>query len=160
MWQKRINAQLQLCTDRRDSMSCQQLKESQSKLLTENQMGNLVMVYTKLFLSNNLSVQVVRFALLQCTTAAQCITQKSQRARIVERCKFTCRKPVLWQIYTPNKSLQHFLKDNYLFQYSLKTFHKTGRTCLKSIGDFLSYLHSLQIITFLHIHEDICPKPK
>lgn len=56
MWQKRINAQLQLCTDRRDSMSCQQLKESQSKLLTENQMGNLVMVYTKLFLSNNLSV--------------------------------------------------------------------------------------------------------
>jgi len=54
---------VELHTDRRDSISCQQLKESKSKLLTANEMGHSVMI--KLLLSNTLSVQVVGFALLQ-----------------------------------------------------------------------------------------------
>ena len=40
MWHKRINEHVELCTDRRDSVPCQQLKERKSKLLTENEMGH------------------------------------------------------------------------------------------------------------------------
>lgn len=38
----RINEHVELCADRRDSNSCQQLRERKSKLLTENEMGHLV----------------------------------------------------------------------------------------------------------------------
>lgn len=127
---KRINAYVELCTDRRNWVSCQQLKERKLKLLTENEMGHslgddidkVILVKHAVSLGSEICY----------ATVYSCCTVHNTEWLVLWNCANSHAENLCYGSYmlTKRQSLQHFVEDSYFSQYSLRTFHRTSRTCL------------------------------
>lgn len=119
MCHKRINTHVELCTDRRVSITCQQLNKRKSKLLTEREtwhsLGDDTEKVILVRLDNSLGSGICY------ATGHHCCTVHNTEEVVLGKCVDTQQKTcAMAAIHSIRKSLQDFLENIYFSQYRLK----------------------------------------